>query len=69
MQCLRGCEEGARFPRAGVIDGRKSPCGNWKLNLGPLEKHPLLLATEPSLQRKIKKFLKEFMLVLSDLVT
>lgn len=53
---LRGCEEGARFPRAGVIDGRKSLCGNWKLNLGPLDKHPLLLAIEPSLQPKIKNF-------------
>lgn len=51
---LRGCEEGVRFPRSGVIAVRKPPCGNWKLNLGPLEKHPVLLATEPSLQPKIK---------------
>jgi hypothetical protein len=33
-----------------ITDGCESPCGSWELNPGPLEKQPVLLTTEPSLQ-------------------
>jgi hypothetical protein len=33
-----------------IIDGYEPPCGCWELNLGPLEKQPVLLTSEPSLQ-------------------
>jgi hypothetical protein len=33
-----------------IIDGCEPPCGCWELNSGPLEKQPVLLIFEPSLQ-------------------
>jgi hypothetical protein len=33
-----------------ITYGCEPPCGCWKLNSGPLEEHPVLLTTEPSLQ-------------------
>jgi hypothetical protein len=41
-------EQGIRSPGTGVTDSCDLPCGFWELN--PLEEHPVLLATEPSLQ-------------------
>jgi hypothetical protein len=32
----------------GVIEGCESLCGDWELNLGPLQVQPVLLTTEPS---------------------
>lgn len=31
-------KEGDRFPGTGVIEGCRSSCGSWELNLGPLER-------------------------------
>ena len=45
------------FPGTGVIAGHEPPCGRWELNLGPLEKQPVLLTTKPSLQPQILGFL------------
>ena len=33
-----------------IIDSCELPCGCWELNSGPLEKQPVFLSTEPSLQ-------------------
>jgi hypothetical protein len=33
-----------------ITDGCEPPCGCWELNSGPLEKWPVLLTAEPSLQ-------------------
>jgi hypothetical protein len=43
------CVKGARLPRTAVTGRCEQPCGCWELNPGPLEKHPVLLITEPSL--------------------
>jgi hypothetical protein len=32
-----------------ITDGCESPCGCWELNLGPLEEHPMLPTSEPSI--------------------
>ena len=45
--CL--CEDD-RSPGTGVLDSYDLPCGCWELNSSPLEKQPVLLTTEPSLQ-------------------
>lgn len=42
--------EGVRSPGTTVIDICELPCGFWKLNQGPPEGQPVLLASEPSLQ-------------------
>ena len=39
-----------------ITDGYEPPCCCWKLDRGPLEEHPVLLTTEPSLQPHLKKF-------------
>ena len=55
LACLSAvymCErEGVRSPGTGVIDSCDLLCGCWELNSGPLEELPMLLTTEPSLQR------------------
>ena len=33
-----------------IIDGCEPPCGCWELSSEPLEKQPVLLTPEPSLQ-------------------
>jgi hypothetical protein len=33
-----------------ISDGCEPPCGCWELNSGPLEKQPVLLTSDPSLQ-------------------
>lgn len=42
--------EGVRSPGTTVTDICELPCGFWKLNQGPPEEQPVLLASEPSLQ-------------------
>jgi hypothetical protein len=39
-----------------ITDGCEPPCGCWESNLGPLEEHPVLLVSEPSLQPLKKVF-------------
>jgi len=39
--------------RTGVIDTFEPPCESWELNPGPLERQPVFLVTEPSLQPKV----------------
>ena len=45
-----GRPESYKSSRTGVPDSCELPCGCWELNLGPLEKQPVLLTTEPLLQ-------------------
>jgi hypothetical protein len=33
-----------------ITDGCEPPCGCWELNSGPLDKKPVFLTAEPSLQ-------------------
>ncbi|KAM7331642.1 hypothetical protein ACRRTK_008350 [Alexandromys fortis] len=42
--------QGVRSPGTGVTDSCEMPFGYWVLSPGPLEEHPVLLTTEPSLQ-------------------
>jgi hypothetical protein len=57
--CLHVCLcEGVRSPGTGVTDIYELPCECWELNLGPLEKQPALLTTEPSLQPPPKSIFK-----------
>jgi hypothetical protein len=42
--------EGVKCPGTGATDSCELPCGYWELNLDPLEEHPVLLTTKPSLQ-------------------
>lgn len=46
--CLVKVRRGVKFPVPGVTDNAEPPCGDWKLNLHPLEEH--LLATVLYLQ-------------------
>lgn len=39
-----------RYSGTGVTEGCELPCGCWKLNLGRLEEHPVLLRAEPPLR-------------------
>ena len=48
VQCLQRSEERARFPGIKVKDGCELPCGNWELDLDPLEEQLVLLTTEAS---------------------
>jgi hypothetical protein len=61
--CLRACvcvphvylmfsqmAEIFRAPGTGVQDGCELPCGCWEPSLGPLQKQPVLLTTEPLIQ-------------------
>lgn len=65
--CLKKVEFGIRSPRNAVTDDFYKPCCCLGYNLGPLQKHPVLLISEPSLQsqylyfkkRKYKLFTKE----------
>jgi hypothetical protein len=41
---------GAGSLETGVTDSCKPPCGYWELNLGPLEKQPVLSIAESSLK-------------------
>ena len=43
-------KEGIRFSGTGITDRCEPAGGCWELNLGPLEKQPVLLTAEPSLQ-------------------
>ena len=43
-------ERDIRSPGATVIDGCEPPCRFWELDSGPVEKQPMFLITEPSLQ-------------------
>lgn len=47
--CPRRPEGSAGSPGTRVIDSRP-PFGSWEPNLGPFQKQPLLLTTEPLLQ-------------------
>jgi hypothetical protein len=38
------------IPGAGVTDSCELLCGCWELNLGPLQKQPVLSTPEPALQ-------------------
>ncbi|EDL90885.1 rCG38758 [Rattus norvegicus] len=40
-------EESIGSPRTGDIDHCELKCGSWKLNVGSLEKKPVLLTSEP----------------------
>lgn len=40
---VQGPEEGVEVPGTGVTDSCKRPWGNWELNLGPPEEHPVPL--------------------------
>jgi hypothetical protein len=45
-------EDSIIFPGTGVVDGCE-PCGDWEVNLGSLDKQPVLKTTEPLLQDPI----------------
>jgi hypothetical protein len=47
---LKRPNEGIRSPGAGVTDCGELPYGFWESNPGPLQKQPVLLATQPSPQ-------------------
>jgi hypothetical protein len=53
-------KEGAGSPGTGVTDGCKPSCGCWELNLGPLQKQDVLLASEPSVQHLPQVFVLLF---------
>ena len=55
--CMYVCE-GIRAPGTGVTDSCELPYGGWELNRGPLEKQPVLLTAEPSLQLQRQSFLE-----------
>ena len=50
VQCLQRPEEGVRFLGAEVTDGCELTYGCWDSNPSPVEKQPVLLTAEPSLQ-------------------
>ena len=59
--CLCVClYEEVRSLETGVTDNCELPYGYWELNPGPLEKQPVLLTTEPSLQSRSNEFLRSF---------
>ena len=43
-------EEGVGSHVIGITNSYELACKCWELNPGPLEEHPVLLTTEPSLQ-------------------
>ena len=59
---LGGQKRVSRSPGTEVID-------SWELNLGPLEKQPVLLTAEPSLQPYIWTFLSKQSFVIEGHVT
>lgn len=52
------CQESARGPATGALDGCELPCGFWESNLGPLEEQPTLLTAKPFLQAPETSLLK-----------
>jgi hypothetical protein len=46
VYCPQRPEEGVRVPKTGVTDS----CEGWDSNLDPLDKQPVLVTAEPSLQ-------------------
>jgi hypothetical protein len=56
--CLYVCQwEGTRSSGTGVTDSCELPCSCWRVNIGSLEKQPVLLTPEPSLQPLLLHFL------------
>ena len=51
--CTPACQK--RAPEL-ITDGCKPPYGCWDLNSGPLQKQPVLLTNEPSLQPLYVRF-------------
>lgn len=47
---MQRTEEGLGSPGTGVTDGGESPSGYWESNFTSLEKRPVLLTSEISLQ-------------------
>lgn len=64
MQSPQRLEEDVGPPKTGVTDNYELTCECWVLNPSPLEKHPVLLPAEPSLQSP-KILLKEPIGILS----
>lgn len=59
VACLHDCVavEARRertVPENGVTDSGEPPCECREMNPGPLEEHPVLLITEPSLQLQLR---------------
>lgn len=55
--CLRSLEEGIRSHRTTVTDNYEPLYGCWESNLGPLEKHEMLITTPATLLINLKKLL------------
>ena len=61
MNTLSACTPVCQKRASGhTIDGCELPRGCWELNSGPLEKQPVLLATEPSLAPYLNYFNIDF---------
>ena len=52
--CLKNPEEDVIPLGTGVMHGCKASCGCWALKMDPLQEHPMLLTTEPSLQPSLQ---------------
>jgi hypothetical protein len=60
LSYMPGTQEGIRSPGTGFTECCETLCGYWELNPGPLQKQPVFLTTEPSLQPQFTRTLKEY---------
>ena len=56
-----GPTKGTRLP--GVTDGCEPSCGQWELNMGPLQEQPVLFTTvlSPALFRHLKAYFSKLL--------